>query len=67
MNADGDKDGGVCSAELLSSTALFVTVAIIIPSLTVTSMNLIYKDNYLRLNMIGRERANRALIGCDSQ
>ena len=29
--------------------------------------NLIYKDNYARLNMIGRERANRALIGCDSQ
>ena len=29
--------------------------------------DLIYKDNYRRLNMIGRERANRALIGCDSQ
>ena len=28
---------------------------------------LIYKDNYRRLSMIGRERANRALIGCDSQ
>ena len=28
---------------------------------------LIYKDNSGRLNMIGRERANRALIGCDSQ
>ena len=27
----------------------------------------IYKDNYGRLNMIGRERENRALIGCDSQ
>ena len=27
----------------------------------------IYKDNYGRLNMIGRERSNRALIGCDSQ
>ena len=30
-------------------------------------MHPIYKDNYRRLNMIGRERANRALIGCDSQ
>ena len=28
---------------------------------------LIYKDKYDRLNMIGRERENRALIGCDSQ
>ena len=28
---------------------------------------LIHKDNYDRLNMIGRERANRALIGCESQ
>ena len=27
----------------------------------------IYKDNYGRLNMIGRKRSNRALIGCDSQ
>ena len=27
----------------------------------------IYKDNYGRLNMIGRERSTRALIGCDSQ
>ena len=27
----------------------------------------VYKDNYRRLNMIGRERATRALIGCDSQ
>ena len=26
-----------------------------------------HKDNYGRLNMIGRERAKRALIGCDSQ
>ena len=26
---------------------------------------LIYKDNDVRLNMIGRKRANRALIGCD--
>ena len=30
-------------------------------------VHLIHKDNYRRLNMIGRERANRALIGCDSQ
>ena len=30
-------------------------------------MYLIYKDNYGRLHMIGRERTNRALIGCDSQ
>ena len=29
--------------------------------------NLTKKDNYGRLNMIGPERANRALIGCDSQ
>ena len=29
--------------------------------------NLICKDKYGRLNMIGRERANRALIGYDSQ
>ena len=28
---------------------------------------LINKHNYGRFNMIGRERANRALIGCDSQ
>ena len=27
----------------------------------------IYKDKNGLLNMIGRERANRALIGCDSQ
>ena len=27
----------------------------------------IYKDNYGRLNMIGRKRSNRALIGFDSQ
>ena len=37
-----------------------------IPSLGMI-LDLIYKDNYGRLNMIGRERANRALIGCDSQ
>ena len=30
-------------------------------------LNLICKDNYDRLIMIGRERVNRALIGCDSQ
>ena len=29
--------------------------------------NLIYKHNDGRLNIIGRERANRALIGCDNQ
>ena len=28
---------------------------------------LISNGNYRRLNMIGRERANGALIGCDSQ
>ena len=28
---------------------------------------IIHKGNYGRLNMIGCERANRALIGCDSQ
>ena len=28
---------------------------------------IIYKDSYGRLNTIGRERANRALIGCDNQ
>ena len=32
-----------------------------------TQTYLIYGDNYGRLNMIGRERANRALIGCDKQ
>ena len=34
---------------------------------SITAKHPIYKDNYGRLNMIGRERANRALIGCDSQ
>ena len=28
---------------------------------------LTYKDNYGRSKMIGHERSNRALIGCDSQ
>ena len=34
---------------------------------THTYIHIIYKDNYGRLNMIGHERANRALIGCESQ
>ena len=31
------------------------------------SDHLIHKDSGDRLNMIGRERVNRALIGCENQ
>ena len=47
---------------VLTSNHIHVAVTLMDPL-----PHLIYKDNYRRLNMIGRERANRALIGCDSQ
>ena len=65
---------GRCTASIAADTTPCDTTpcdAVVAHAATITCIHvfqyLIYKDNYGRLNMIGRERANRSLIGCDNQ